>query len=337
VTRQLAGYSIGIDIGGTKIAAGIVDETGRLVHETAAPTPQTGRDAVLQTIARLVTEETRLAQERDWQPLLGVGIGTAGQVDFATGTVLRGTSNVEDWNDVPLRAWMRQHTDLPVWVDNDVNVVALAEKHLGAARDAEDVVCLALGTGVGGGVICGGRLLHGAFGGAAELGHITVDMNGPACKCGFRGCLELYASGTGIARLMREKLEDPRFADHPGRKGGPEALKRLTSREVFAWAKAGDPAAREVMDTALSALAAGIVSLIHTFNPTLVILGGGVMRDGGWIRDEVAERVLQLGIRSLVDAVDIRLAALGPEAGLIGAAWQPWVYPPSEAVRTVEA
>ncbi|MBX6353326.1 MAG: ROK family glucokinase [Thermoflavifilum sp.] len=320
----MASYSIGIDLGGTKIAAGIVADDGQLLHETSVPTPKTGRDDILGAIWRLVAELTRLAEERGWTPLIGIGVGTAGQVDFATGTVLRGTSNIEDWDDVPVRAWLGQHTDLPVWVDNDVNVLALAEKHLGAGRDADDVICLALGTGVGGGAIVGGHLLHGAFGGAAEFGHITVDMRGPVCKCGFRGCLELYASGTGIARLMREALAVPELADHPGRQAAD--LSRVSSRDVFAWYKAGDPVAHRVMADVFDALAAGVVSLIHTFNPRVVVLGGGVMRDGAWIRDAVEERVRRWGIPALVEGVDIRLAALGPEAGLVGAAWQAHVY-----------
>jgi glucokinase len=131
---------------------------------------------------------------------------------------------------------------------------------------------------------------------------------------------------------MREKLRDPRFAAHPARAQGDAGLAEITSRQVFEWARAGDEAAREVVDTMLNALSVAIVSFIHTFNPTMVVLGGGVMRDGGWIRDEVERRVKTMGVRSLVDPVAIRLAELGPESGLIGAAYQPWVYPAPEPV-----
>jgi glucokinase len=319
-------YSIGIDIGGTKIAGGLVDKEGQIVSQRSVATPYAGGMAVVEAVTDLIQHLKSDAQAgRD--SVIGVGVGTAGQIDFAGGRVLSGTTNIRDWNDVPLRQLLEEATRLPVWVDNDGNVMTLAEAHAGAARGHADVVCLTLGTGVGGGVLSGGRLLRGAWGGAAELGHITVNFAGPPCNCGFRGCLEVYASGTGIAQRMRERLIHRRHQALPEvAERAAAGLDSITSHDVFAWMRAGDPLATETVQEMTQALAFGLVSLIHTFNPTVVVLGGGIMADGEWLRAAVERQVRQLGVRSLVHPVAIRLAHFGPVAGLVGAASQVWSY-----------
>ncbi|XEC97383.1 ROK family protein [Paenibacillus tarimensis] len=318
-------YSIGIDIGGTKIAAGLVNRAGKVIGLSEVPTPNENRQGIYKVLRDLVHSLTRFAA-RQGIAVKGIGIGTAGQIDFAGGRVLSGTTNIADWNDVPLRDEMSKYISLPVWVDNDVNAAALAEYHFGAARGHNDAVCLTLGTGVGGGVITGGTLLRGAWGGAAELGHMTIDLNGPACNCGFRGCLETYASGTGIARSMREKLASFDTNDGPAYALFKKDPSLITSRLVFEWKKNGDPLAVEAMNEMTTALSFGIVNLIHVFNPTMVVLGGGIMKDGEWIRDAVRQKAGTLGLRSLVDPVTIEIAELGAAAGLIGAAYQCWLY-----------
>jgi glucokinase len=307
-------YSIGIDIGGTKIAAGLIDRKGEILYQLSLPTPKLGKENVLRKTRELIEEVLEWARHENYLPIAGIGIGTAGQIDFSTGTVLSGTTNIVDWNNVSLRDEIESYFSLPVWVDNDVNVIVLAERYLGAAKGAKDVVCLALGTGVGGGVISGGQIIRGSWGGGAELGHISIQMDGPLCNCGFRGCLELYASGTGIARMMKEKLE------------GKENIDPFTSEKVFQLYHEGDTTAREVVNTMVKALSFGIISFIHTFNPSLIILGGGVMKNGDWILNAVKEELKQWGLRSLVDPVSILMAKLGPEAGVIGAAYQAFIY-----------
>jgi glucokinase len=315
--------SIGIDIGGTKIAAGLVQSSGVMLRKEVVPIPTSGQQSIIQQVYDLIQNLRESAKRDSLEPVAGVGIGTAGQVDYGKGVVRSGTVNIPDWNNVPLRSVLSEKIHLPVWVDNDVNVVAIAEKFIGSARGHRDVVCLALGTGVGGGVVADNRVLRGAFGAAAELGHISIDRHGPNCNCGSRGCLEMYASGPGIARMMVEKLRC-----HPEQELGPvlfEALQRderMTSRLVFKCYHSGDSVAREVVHELCDALAIGIVSLIHTFNPTIVVLGGGVMEQGEWLKNLVEERVRQLGMRSLVEAVEIAVAAAGPDAGVIGAALQ---------------
>ncbi|CAM3779126.1 ROK family protein [Alicyclobacillus pomorum] len=329
-------YSIGIDIGGTKIAGAIVHQEGRIVTRKTVPTPEKGRHAVLQSLRLLLDALLEEAARLGVNPLVGIGIGTAGQIDFARGRVLSGTTNIPDWNDVPLRDILSESYDLPVWVDNDVNVMALAERSLGAAKGHDDVVCLALGTGVGGGVISGGHLVRGAWGGACELGHITVDMNGPDCSCGFRGCLEAYASGVAIARRMKHQLAlAVGDADTPAVRAYHKDPDCVTSRAVFQWFKEGDPLATAVISETVQALAFGVVTLIHTFNPTIVVLGGGVMEDGEWLRALVERQVRTLGVRSLVDPVQIVLSTHGADAGVLGAAYQCFTYGTPQASQTL--
>ncbi|MEH7234957.1 ROK family protein [Bacillus sp. JJ1562] len=319
-------YSIGIDIGGTKIAAGIINREGNVLLKKVFSTPQETKDSIIHLLENIIFSLSETAKT-EGKRLVGIGIGTAGQIDFEKGKVLSGTANIKDWNDVALRDILSKKTNLPIYIENDVNVLALAEQQFGAGRNVENLICLALGTGVGGGVITGGKLLRGAWGGGAELGHITVDMNGPLCNCGFQGCVEVYSSGTGIARMMREELdsysESVRNSELLYYQKHPE---EVSSRLVFELLNSGNEVAEKVVDTAINALSYAIVSMVHTFNPSMIILGGGVLRDGEWFIQKIRERVATIGIRSLVDPVDIKGTQLGNDAGLIGAAIQPWVY-----------
>lgn len=312
-------YSIGVDIGGTKIAAGIVSRKGEIIEKKTISTPQGGKNEVISAVLYLIKTLLDYGKNNHLVEISGIGIGTAGQIDFDRGLVLSGTTNIADWNHVPLRELIEDYFHYPVWVDNDVNVVLLAENQLGCAIGVNDVICLALGTGVGGSVISGGNMIRGRMGAAAELGHITIDMNGPQCNCGFNGCLETYASGTGIARMMKEKLVEESVNE-------PIDIEKVTSHDVFKQYKGGDPKAKEVVNTMIRALTYGIVNCIHTFNPSLVILGGGVMQEGGWILQAVQDKISTIGLQSMIDPVKIRRASLGGDAGLIGAAYQSFVY-----------
>ncbi|KKI92098.1 hypothetical protein WQ54_10990 [Bacillus sp. SA1-12] len=314
-------FSIGIDIGGTKIAGGIVNKNGEIVKSSIVSTPKEGGEAIISSLIEMITSFQEIANVSNWE-LAGIGIGTAGQIDVKNGRVVSGTTNILNWNDIPLREKLSSIIKLPIWIDNDANVVALAESKVGAAKGEEDVVFLTLGTGVGGGVISSGNIIRGAWGGGAELGHLSVNFNGPDCNCGSKGCIEVYCSGTGIARLMREKMNQTTCSSM-------ELVTvneaEITSKHVVQWAKEGNELAQSVIDEMVEGLAFGIVNLIHSFNPTTIVLGGGVMEDGDWLRDLVEKRVRSLGMKSLVQPVTIKLAKLGNEAGLVGAAFQSWM------------
>jgi glucokinase len=311
--------SIGIDIGGTKIAGGLVTNKGEVLYKQTVPTATEGKEHIIFQLQQLINDLLKEANKSRLPTLKGIGIGTAGQIDFKKGIVRSGTSNIKDWNDIALKQEIQRLSGFPAWIDNDVNVVALAEAYLGAAKGYDNVVFLTLGTGIGGAVIQEGKLLHGEWGGAAELGHMSVDRNGPVCNCGYKGCLEAYASGTGIANQMKQYLQkNPELYDGP--------IDAITARDVFRWADEGKAFAKSILDDSMDALAYGVVNIIHAFNPSLLVFGGGIIDQHSWIIPDMTNRVRHLGISSLVQSVSFIKADFGDEAGVIGAAYQSFLY-----------
>lgn len=300
-------FSIGVDIGGTKVALGLVDRQGRIVSREQFPTPPEGREALLR---QLILHIGHLLDASDtFKPIDGIGVGTAGQIDQREGVVVTGLPTIRDWADVPIKALLQSRFSLPTWVENDANAALLSERMTEAVRRERHMLLLTLGTGVGGAVLSNGELLHGTWGAAAELGHMSIDRHGPPCLCGSRGCLELYASGTGLVRMMREA-------------GGGQ----LTSEEIFRRYHLGDPRAAQVIEEMIDAVSLGIVNLIHLFNPETVILGGGLMEQGDWLVDAIKERVKEGGIPALVENVNLRRAFYGKDAGIVGAAGLVWFH-----------
>lgn len=312
VTGMNKEMAIGIDIGGTKLASALVDRAGSMIGKTVAPTPMTGSEDVLSAIREAVVSLMSLAA-RERIALKGIGIGSVGLVDYQEGIVVR-AGNLPGWNDVPLRRLLQAYTPLPVWVDNDVNAMALGEHVLGAARGCSHALCVALGTGVGGGMIADGKLFRGAWNGAGEFGHVSVDaFGGERCSCGMHGCLQLYASGKGIA--ARYRLRNGADSDASG----------LSAASVFERFRQGEAAAKLTIEAMLDSLAAATVTWIHLTNPQAVVFGGGMIAREGWIVQEVERRVKLRGIRSLVHPVAVLPARLGADASLIGAAMLPFV------------
>ncbi|QKS72852.1 ROK family protein [Paenalkalicoccus suaedae] len=280
--------AIGIDIGGTKIAIGLVQEDGTLVHSTEIETPTKSRDAVLSAVVDQVKQHAHTAS--------AIGIGSAGQIDVNQGIIRSGTDNITDWNNVPICEYIQQQTNLPTYVDNDVHTFLLAEK--GAHKN---VLALTLGTGIGGAAYIGGQLLSGEWGGASEFGHMSVNFNGEPCNCGGRGCVEQYASGIGIHKRY---LKAGGEATHAG--------------EIFSRALAGEKRATRIIDEAEQALSTAIVSLIHCYNPSHLILGGSVATKQQGFISSVMEQVSQRGMSSLVKPVTYHVSQK-EYAGVIGA------------------
>lgn len=300
MTDRLA---LGIDIGGTSCSLALMDEAGRLRKTFDIPTrAHEGGEAL---IARLIEAAGRVLAEG--AGVLGIGIGSAGQIDFATGTCRYATEALPGWTGMPIADRFRAAFGLPVWVENDANAAALAEHRYGAGRGLSDLICLTLGTGIGGGAIAGGRLVRGAHGAGGELGHIPVEPGGAPCACGSSGCLEAYASATGILRMARES--------------GVEAG---SAREVYALAAGGDAAALAVTERAARYLAQGIVAMVAAFDPQAVLIGGGVSQAGDLL---FAPLRRHLEANPFVRGrCAVRPAALGPAAGVIGAAAQVFLY-----------
>ncbi|NOV00717.1 ROK family protein [Paenibacillus planticolens] len=308
-------YAIGVDIGGTKINAGIVSRSGEVLYSisfsTLAGQTDTG-GRVLEAVQGLLK---KLELEQPNLRIRGIGVGSAGQIDWSSGQIRFASDLIPGYQGTQLKKMMEEHFSMPVRVDNDVNVLALTEKRFGAGKGIDHFICLALGTGVGGAIVVDGRLVHGAWGGAGELGHMSVNFQGPLCICGGRGCLEQYASGTSIARRMREKLEA---------EGIP--VEKVDTREVFARWHAGDRLANAIMEETIAALGTGIASLIHTFNPGLIVIGGGVAEAGELLFDRLRQEVSNRTMASMLETVRIEPAYKGNWGGMIGAALQIWEY-----------
>jgi glucokinase len=308
------GLTIGIDVGGTKIAAGAVDTEGAIVARAQRETPALSVDAIAEEICAAAAE---LIETHDIE---GVGIGAAGYVSSDRSTVLFAPNLA--WRDEPLGERVADKLGLPVVVENDANAAAWAEFEYGAAKDVQHTVCVTLGTGIGGGVVIDGRLLRGAYGVGAELGHMRVVPGGHRCGCGARGCFEQYASGRALVREGRAQAES-------GVLGAMQMLSAcgiadpadLTGPMITRAAQDGDPCARELLDDLGRWLGEGVASIVTLFDPSLVVIGGGVSAAGELVLAP-ARRAFDrhLPARANRPHPEFGLAQLGNEAGIIGAA-----------------
>jgi glucokinase len=312
--------AVGIDIGGTKIAAGVVDEDGRILARRRRSTPSTDAELVLAAIAEL-TEELR-----DEHPVKAVGIGAAGFIDESQSTVM--FSPHLAWRNEPLRDRVARRTRLPVLVDNDANTSAWAEWRFGAAQNVPDVVTVTLGTGIGGAIVLDGQPYRGAHGMAGEFGHQQVVPDGLPCECGNRGCWEQYASGRVLTRRALAEVESGSAAGErllelarlddasPGPPHGP-----VDGTHVTRLAAAGDPTATAWLAEVGHWLGVGLANLAASIDPGLFVVGGGLSDADelllGPARAAHADHLVGRGFRS--EARIVR-AHLGPEAGLVGAA-----------------
>jgi glucokinase len=315
MTTTLSEQAIGVDIGGTKINIGIMDRSGNVAAELTVPSLAKERRVVEQVIAGIRNVVKRAEDQGMTLNLKGIGVGSAGQIDHASGTVHFANDLMPGYTGTPIRELLEREFSLPVYVDNDVNVLALAEKRFGSGKHSKHMVCIALGTGVGGALLSDGKLVRGATGGAGEIGHMTVDFRGPRCICGNMGCLELYASGTSIERRMNELLKNGEGAD---------ALTVPDAQAVFARWRKGDPVAAQVIDEAINALSAAIASLIHIVNPDTIVIGGGVAESGEAFFAKIRNEVKRRAMPSMYQNVRIEAASSGSRSGMLGAAQQLW-------------
>jgi glucokinase len=313
-------WAIGVDLGGTKVEVAVVDAAGRIHQRLKQPTEvQGGPDGITAEIAGMVRQVQ--AQGPASAPL-GVGVGVAGQIAAATG-VVRFAPNLK-WREVPFREKLSQALGLPVVITNDVRAATWGEWLHGAGQGAQDLICLFIGTGIGGGVVSGGRLLEGCTNTAGELGHLPVDLNGPLCTCGHRGCLEALAGGWAIARRAREAIRNAPDAGQAFLRAAglqePVAAAEINARVVAAAAQAGDPLARLLVDEVGRALVAGAVGLVNAFNPSRLILGGGVVQGLPELLERMAAGIRRFALSAASEGVEVLPAALHNDAGVVGAA-----------------
>ncbi len=302
--------AVGIDIGGTKIAALRISAEGEVLASTVIPTPATDQTAALPAI------EVAAAAVLD-EGVTAIGIGMAGLVDVRSG-VLLWTPNLV-WRNLPLAEGLGQRFGLPVTVDNDATAAAWAESRLGASRGRADSLFVGVGTGIGGGIIAGGRLVRGAHGLAGEIGHIIVEPGGPLCGCGNRGCWEQVASGHALTRAGREAARQHPQSMIARMSGGDPA--KVTGPLVTDAARGGDPVARGILERVGERLGQGLAGLANVLDPEVVVVGGGVVAAGDWLL-EPARRVFARSIEAPAHRPEVPVlpAALGNDAGAIGAA-----------------
>jgi glucokinase len=301
--------AIGLDVGGTKVAGLLLDEDGEILGRETAETPADDPEATMKTIFHVAEELGSRGQP------VGIGVGAAGMVDFASGT-MRWAPNLA-WKELPIRDRVSQQTGRPCIVDNDANAAAWGEYRFGASRGYRDVLMVTVGTGIGGGIVADGALYRGAHGFAAEIGHVIVEPGGPECGCGNRGCWEQVASGQALDRLGRLAVEtrpDSAIATISGEE-------EVTGRHVAEAAAQGDPIATNILAQVGRRLGEGIAGLVNILDPEAVVVGGGVAEVG-----DVLLGPARVAFLASVEAPDHRPevpllpAALGNDAGAVGAA-----------------
>ncbi len=312
-------YSIGIDLGGTNIAAGIVNDTNEIVLKASTPTnanrpaEEIARD-MANLCLRLIKEAGLSTEDIDY-----IGIATPGTADSETGVVVY--SNNLPFLDFPIAKLIREFTGIDrVLIENDANAAAKGEAVAGAAKGYANSVMITLGTGVGGGIIIDNKVYSGFNHAGAELGHIVIEHNGVPCSCGRRGCWESYSSATALVRMTKEKIaavgEKTKMYEMVGGN-----LDKVSGRTAFEAARAGDVYGQEVVDMYLDYLASGIASIINIFQPEVLSIGGGVSNERDNLLIPLKERIKkETYSRDNIKATDIRIATLRNDAGIIGAA-----------------
>jgi glucokinase len=294
---------LALDIGGTKLAAGVVDVEGQ-VHSFAVE-PSRAHEGPESALPRLFELGRRAVAESglEWPAIEAVGIGCGGPLDIERG-VLIAPPHLPGWHDVPVVQLARAAYERPVTLENDATAAAAGEHRWGAGAGVRHMVYLTISTGVGGGVVIDGSLYRGASGNGGELGHVTVDWRGRQCRgCGRRGCLEAYVSGTSIAERAQEA-----------------GLPFATAEDVASAARDGDAGAGALWRETVEALACGLISIVNLFEPELVVLGGGVTRSGELLVEPVREAVRAGAMRPAGEAVDVVLSPFGDRVGVVGAA-----------------
>jgi glucokinase len=309
---------VGLDVGGTTMKAGVVDDTGRPLGSVSVPTQaERGQEFGLRQMCETIRQAVAAAGVR-MDRIVAIGVATPGLMDIPAGIILD-PPNLRPWKDVPVRQHVQGEFGIPTAFQNDANAAAYGEFWAGAGRSARSLVMFTLGTGIGGGIILGGRVLEGEHSHGAELGHVRVELTRPRlCTCGRHGCLEAYAAAPAVVKRAREAL-----AADGGRSALHDVQRRhgeLTCRDVFAVADAGDDLAGRVAEDTAFYLAVGATNLMHAIDPDMVVFGGGMIAAGERFLERIRHHVRQLAFPIPAQRTQVRYAQLGADAGFIGAA-----------------
>lgn len=308
------GLFVGVDVGGTKVAAGLVDAKGEISAQVRVPmvsnsSAEEGLNAVLSAIAQVVPRGT--------EGVRGIGICAPGPLDPATGVILN-PPNVPCWRNFPLAESVQKRHSVPVKVDNDANAAALAETRWGAARGYRNVFYATIGTGIGTGIVFDGKIYHGRTGSAGEGGHVSIDHRGPICRCGKPGCIEILASGTAIAQRARQDLAAGANSSMLELAGGD--LAAVTGEIVGKASEAGDALAKKILTDATGMLALWLSNIIDLLDPEVIVIGGGAAELYRPFFGKLGERMPQLTVNPRANEIPIFAARYGADSGIAGGA-----------------
>ncbi|NQT72189.1 MAG: ROK family protein [Chloroflexi bacterium] len=307
-------HVIAIDIGGTSFRVALADANRNILSRNSEPTlasdgPESGIQRLIETIRKTASS---IGMDR----VKGIAVAAAGPIDPNEGIFLTPPS-LPTWHNVPLKSKLKKEFDIPIWVENDADMAAVGEHRFGAARGFDRVIYITVSTGIGGGIIIDGQPLHGIKISAAEVGHIVIDPNGPQCNCGGKGHVEVMASGTAISRMARERIPYGNTSILSELCGNDPS--RLTAEMVTKAAFSGDPVAIGVFNEAGTNLGLAVASLIHIFDPDVVVIGGGVSNAGELILKPVRESVAERVMADFKDRTKIVRSELGDDSGIYGA------------------
>jgi len=307
---------LAIDLGGTKIAAALISSDNRVMDKTHSLTLVS--EGLQPVTSRIFSMIDRLLSQSNTDParLYGIAIAAAGAIDTDKG-LITSSPNLPGWINVPLRDIVRKRYGVDTRLVNDANAAALAEHRLGAGRGAANLIYITVSTGIGGGIIVNGELYSGTSGCAGEIGHMTIDANGPECSCGNAGCLEVFASGKAVAGEAKRRIKEGEQSRLTDIVSGD--LEGITAEKVAMAAQGGDRLATEVISRAATYLGVGMVNLVNIFNPEMIIVGGGLSKMGELLLGPAREVVRQRAFPLCAGAVRIVTAELGDDAGLLGA------------------
>lgn len=311
-------HYIGIDLGASHLKFGIVDNRFKIIFKGSVPL---GKKKSRKSILKLLDDSIRLllafAKVKHIE-IKSIGMGIPGTIDFKKGIVKGTPPNLPEISNLNLRQTLRRHFRYPIFLDNDANLMALAESRMGAARGYRNALCLTIGTGIGGGIIIDGELFRGSNFAGAEFGHMIICYHGIKCNCKSSGCLEMYASATAMVKRAKGLLNQRRNSIIPQLVCGK--LNRISTETIFRAHKMTDGLAQEVVAESASFLGIGITSAINLLNPEIVVIGGGVAQSGKKFIKLIAKETKKRGFRAITKDLLITPAKLGNDAGFIGAA-----------------
>jgi glucokinase len=312
-------WIVGVDLGGTTTKLAFINLYGEIAHKWEIPTDKSNSGKnIIMNIAKTIDQKL-VELDVSKSKLLGIGMGAPGPVDTRTGVIYNAV-NLGWTSHFPLRDVLEVETSLQAVIDNDANCAALGEMWKGAGNGAKDLVCVTLGTGVGGGVIANGEIVQGISGAAGEIGHITaIPKGGAPCNCGKTGCLETIASATGIVRIALQKLEDQELTGELATCYRNQGT--VTAKDVFDCSRNGDPVALEIIEEISFHLGLALANIANTLNPEKIVIGGGVSRAGEVLLASIRNHFANFSFPRVKESTEIAIATLGNDAGVIGAAW----------------